>query len=323
MLTGTGATQFPSWSSTPPVPAAPQYPTSQPVNPYASPPPTFGPYQQDPFVGQPPGASPRGVRPHSRRPLVAASLVTALVLIGGLIAWLAVPGSGGSALTPVEQVAPAVSPQQAPFDEAADALAQSTAAHYTSTAPGSGSGIDVQVTGNGEAVGSASYLGQRFQLLVVEGIFYLKMPSAVIELLPDTVPKDQLKDRWITGDDTLAEQLPQIAWEPWRLAMAVRGALDDPATLLKHVFFDELSTELMNAYLGVPDEDEGYDKELDVTAFLESMERYYDPRDPEAQEAVVTSFILALPWPRRPGYGIKDLIGPVLRAEFERVRPQG
>lgn len=123
-----------------------------------------------------------------------------------------------------------------------------------------------------------------------------------------------------TGSERLARAL---AAEHPLVADLYEAHMENNGEFLSHVFFSELATEVMNAHLGVPDPDEDYDKELDLTTFFESMERHYDLEDSEAQKPVVTSFILELPWPHQPGYDIRDRLGPVMRAEFDRVRPQG
>jgi hypothetical protein len=87
--------------------------------------------------------------------------------------------------------------------------------------------------------------------------------------------------------------------------------------LLPHVFFGELRKAAVDAHLGVPDED------LDVEAFLRSLERHYHPDDEAARGVVLTSFLVDLPFPGQPGHDIADRLGPVLRAEFELVRPHG
>jgi hypothetical protein len=92
--------------------------------------------------------------------------------------------------------------------------------------------------------------------------------------------------------------------------------------LLPHVFFDDLAQEVVNAHLGVVDP-AAPDLTVDVTAFSDAMERLYDPTDPRARAVVITSFVLALPAPGRPGHDVVDRLGPRLRAEFDRARPAG
>jgi len=93
--------------------------------------------------------------------------------------------------------------------------------------------------------------------------------------------------------------------------------LENNHGLLSHILMGELLSELEDSHRGVAGAD------LDVTAFLRSLERHYRPEIPDERGVVVTSFLLDLPWPGQPGYDIVDRLGERLRAEFDRVRPHG
>ncbi|MEU2297877.1 hypothetical protein ACK389_00375 [Streptomyces antibioticus] len=86
-------------------------------------------------------------------------------------------------------------------------------------------------------------------------------------------------------------------------------------TVLPHVFFWDVVQETVASFVG------GDDTNWRVTLrFLEEQLRL-DVH--EVTGVIVTSFLLDLPWPDQPEYGLVDHLGPAMSARFTAIRPSG
>jgi hypothetical protein len=65
------------------------------------------------------------------------------------------------------------------------------------------------------------------------------------------------------------------------------------------------------------------DAALDWRAVLGFFEETYPVAPLPVKELIVTRFLMDLPWPREPGYGLTVWLGPVLAWKFVQVRPGG
>jgi hypothetical protein len=88
---------------------------------------------------------------------------------------------------------------------------------------------------------------------------------------------------------------------------------------LPYVF---VSMELMDAVVGAFTGEEEY-RELDWAAVLDYLDKQLAEADREVREVIVTSFVLDLPFPGQPGYGLVDHLGPHLAQSFAANRPAG
>ncbi|MEU8953529.1 hypothetical protein AB0C93_04410 [Streptomyces sp. NPDC048518] len=85
--------------------------------------------------------------------------------------------------------------------------------------------------------------------------------------------------------------------------------------VLPHVFFWDVVEETVASFLG-----RGETDWRDTLRFLEDELRLDAP---QVNEVVVTSFLLGLPWPDQPGYGLVDHLGRAMKARFAAIRPSG
>ena len=95
--------------------------------------------------------------------------------------------------------------------------------------------------------------------------------------------------------------------------------VENNAIPLPHVFFADATRAVVAAYAGT---DPDY-AELDWRGFLDFLDSRYPGAQAGVKEVIVTSFLLQLPWPAQPGYGIVDHLGPALVQKFREVRPGG
>ena len=112
--------------------------------------------------------------------------------------------------------------------------------------------------------------------------------------------------------DELTKRFPQLA-EDYEIHVENNGI---PLPL---VFFDDVTLAVVAAYEGT---DLDY-AESDWRGFLDFLDSAYPTAQLDVKEVIVTSFLLQLPWPEQPGYGIVDHLGPVLTQKFREVRPGG
>lgn len=87
--------------------------------------------------------------------------------------------------------------------------------------------------------------------------------------------------------------------------------------VLPHVFFWDVTQETVQSYLGLDADAPDWRRTL---RFLEEQSAR---NVPGIDEVVVTSFLEYLPFPGKPGHEIVGELGPVLAAEFAKVRPAG
>lgn len=139
-----------------------------------------------------PGGS---ARPLRRRAALMSGIAAAMAVTVGLAAWL----------TWLAGAQPAIG--QLPFKAALAALASAPEVHYR-TATG-GDTADIQVTVAGDVVGTITHAGQPYQLLQVNGQFYVKPPAAAVAK-PGSAEAAALGGKWLTG--RLATGL--VGWAP-------------------------------------------------------------------------------------------------------------
>ncbi|MFJ1563298.1 hypothetical protein [Streptomyces erythrochromogenes] len=85
--------------------------------------------------------------------------------------------------------------------------------------------------------------------------------------------------------------------------------------ILDHVFFWTVTQETVSSFLG--------GEETDWRLTLRFLEEQHARNVHDVTVVITTSFLLNLPWPGRPGYGLVDHLGPTMRARFAAVRPSG
>lgn len=134
-----------------------------------------------------------------------------VVLLAGLTTWLLWPSKAG----------------REPFEQALAGLASAPAVRNSTSAVGGMIKTDVKTTAFGETSGTMSFQGRKIEILVVGGKVYFKAPDG---MLPgsrvDSSAADDLKDRWITGEDALFGPVLQQFEAPEKLATRLREALE-------------------------------------------------------------------------------------------------
>jgi hypothetical protein len=85
--------------------------------------------------------------------------------------------------------------------------------------------------------------------------------------------------------------------------------------VLPHLFFWDATQETVASFLG--------GNETDWRLTLPFLEDQHQRDVYEVNVVITTSFLLYLPWPGRPGYGLVDHLGRTMRAKFAAVRPAG
>ncbi|MFI7122158.1 SON protein [Amycolatopsis sp. NPDC049868] len=146
-----------------------------------------------------------------RWPLFAGIAGLVLVLLAGLTTWLLWPSKAG----------------REPFEQALAGLSSAPAVRNSTSAVGGMIETDVKTTAYGETSGTMSFQGKKIEILVVGGKVYFKAPDG---LLPgaraDSSEAEDLKDRWITGEDALFGPVLQQFESPEKLAARLREALE-------------------------------------------------------------------------------------------------
>ncbi|WP_236004950.1 SON protein [Amycolatopsis pittospori] len=134
-----------------------------------------------------------------------------VVLLAGLTVWLLLPSKAG----------------REPFEQALAGLSSAPAVRNSTSAVGGMIKTDVKTTAYGETSGTMSFQGRKFEILVVGGKVYFKAPDG---LLPgsqaDSSAAEDLKDRWITGEDALFGPVVRQFESPEKLAQRFREALE-------------------------------------------------------------------------------------------------
>jgi hypothetical protein len=120
---------------------------------------------------------------------------------------------------------PPQTPDSAPFFAAVSVLSTEPVAHYSGLGREAGVSWDLDVTSGGEQLGTVSVGGERISLLSVGGKTYIKAPPDLLASLPSSDTADSLRGKWITGDETLGDMLPQGLQEPQALAQQLWSAL--------------------------------------------------------------------------------------------------
>jgi hypothetical protein len=94
---------------------------------------------------------------------------------------------------------------------------------------------------------------------------------------------------------------------------------------LPHVFFGlDVTPAVVEAYrCDTEGREAGEYAELDWRGLLGFFEEVYPAAPLPVKEVIVTSFLMDLPWPHEPGYGLVGCLGPVLAWKFVQVRPGG
>ena len=89
---------------------------------------------------------------------------------------------------------------------------------------------------------------------------------------------------------------------------------DNFGRVLPHPFLADVLREALTAV-----EADQRDCGLDVEVLLNYLEEAFREGDEERQELISTGFVENLPRSGEPGYAIRGMLGPALRAEAERV----
>ncbi|WP_228688336.1 type I-U CRISPR-associated protein Cas7 [Amycolatopsis keratiniphila] len=144
-----------------------------------------------------------------RWPLFAGIAGLVVVLLAGLTTWLLWPSNAG----------------REPFEQALAGLSSAPAVRNSTSAVGGMMETDVKTTAYGETSGTMSFQGKKIEILVVGGKVFFKAPEG---LLPGASADsaEELKDRWITGEDELFGPVLQQFESPEKLANRLREALE-------------------------------------------------------------------------------------------------
>ncbi|WP_229907726.1 hypothetical protein [Amycolatopsis oliviviridis] len=123
-----------------------------------------------------------------RWPLFGGIAGLVVVLLAGLTTWLLWPSKAG----------------REPFEQALAGLSSAPAVRNSTSGIGGMIKTDVKTTAYGETSGTMSFQGKKIEILAVGGKVYFKAPDG---LLPgaraDSSGTEDLKDRWITGEEEL------------------------------------------------------------------------------------------------------------------------
>lgn len=152
----------------------------------------------------------------SRRSLAVAGVVV-LALVGGLLSW-----SLQSDQAPQKDAAP--------FYDAAINLATAPMIHYLGSSAASDSNWDMWVTSGGEQSGTFTAAGQRYGVLTVGGVTYVKPPQSDLELLDTSIPVSELQGRWLAGDSEVTGLLSSSLLTPEVLATELFSGFGHGAT---------------------------------------------------------------------------------------------
>ena len=82
--------------------------------------------------------------------------------------------------------------------------------------------------------------------------------------------------------------------------------------VLPHVFFGDLTRYVASEFL------QGTDYGL-LRALLDELEHAFGVGDERITEVIAVSFLQNLPRPGEEGESLRDLLGPALRSELERI----
>jgi hypothetical protein len=142
--------------------------------------------------------------------VVWAAIGTALVVVAAAVVTLTDLGGGGAG--------------RAQFDEAVDRLAGAPAVGYTTSVLGGMLELEVDVTRDGDALGTAGMAGVELDLLVVDGTTYFRAPEGAIPGMEVDVSGSAFVGRWVTGGPVVGS-MPALM-TPDSLAGSLRDALD-------------------------------------------------------------------------------------------------
>lgn len=146
-----------------------------------------------------------------RWPLFGGIAGLVLVLLAGLTTWLLWPSKAN----------------REPFEQALAGLSSAPAVRNSTSAVGGMIKTDVKTTATGETSGTMSLRGKKIDILVVGGKVYFKAPDGMLPgAMADAGGTDELKDRWMTGEDALFGPALQQFESPEKLAARLRAALD-------------------------------------------------------------------------------------------------
>ncbi|WET81589.1 SON protein [Amycolatopsis sp. QT-25] len=134
-----------------------------------------------------------------------------LVLLAGLTTWLPWPSKAS----------------RAPFEQALAGLSAAPAVRNSTSAVGGMIETDVKTTAYGETSGTMSFQGKKIELLVVGGKVFFKAPDGLLPGLgAASAGTEELKDRWITGEEALFGPVLRQFESPEKLAARLREALE-------------------------------------------------------------------------------------------------
>ncbi|EMD23184.1 SON protein [Amycolatopsis azurea DSM 43854] len=147
-----------------------------------------------------------------RWPLFAGIAGLVLVLVAGLTTWLLWPSKAG----------------REPFEQALAGLSSAPAVRNSTSAVGGMIKTDVKTTASGETSGTMSFQGKKMEIMAVGGKVYFKAPDGLLPGARGAASEagEDLKDRWITGEDALFGPALRQFESPERLATRLREALE-------------------------------------------------------------------------------------------------
>jgi len=98
----------------------------------------------------------------------------------------------------------------------------------------------------------------------------------------------------------------------------LREHLVDFGEVLPHVFFGDLTRYVISEFCRFGDDHTATDGPQ-LKGLLDELERAFAAGTDEVSELIAVSFLENLPRPGEEGAGVRDLLGPALRAELRRI----
>ena len=112
-------------------------------------------------------------------------------------------------------------PNRLPFYLAVTSLLTEPVAHYSGSAEGGAARWDLEATNGGETLGTVTVAGQQISVMTVGGKTYVKPTPQMLAGLPAGVSASSVQGKWVTGDDSLSNLLPQALASPSVLGTAL------------------------------------------------------------------------------------------------------
>ena len=121
---------------------------------------------------------------------------------------------------------PGPPPNRLPFYLAVSNLWTEPVADYSGSVQGGAVSWDLKAARSGETLGTVTVAGQQISVMTVGGKTYVKPTPDMLAGLSTGVSASSVQGKWITGDDSLTDLLPQSLASPAAVATALWKELD-------------------------------------------------------------------------------------------------